>query len=171
MRVVVVLGLFIFTLSACGQIVVPQESTSGVAEQQTQGAQVFKMGDIVEMGQVKFTLNAVRLSNGEEYMGPEGGNVYLVADCTVENLNSEPMTSSSMMMYSVQDSAGYTYDVAMNTDQKGSLDGEIASGRMLRGEISFEVPQGTTGLDFIFEPGVFDFGQVIYTIGDVAQYE
>ena len=168
---VILLGVIVVVLASCGETIVAEKSTDGTAQEQPDTTQVFQVGDTVTMGTSKFTVNSVRLSLGQDFMGPEAGNVFIVADCTLENIGEEPLNSSSLMMYSVQDSQGYKYDIGLNTEAKGSLDGEVAPGRILRGEISFEVPENATGLDLIFEPGIFDRGQAIFSIGDVASLQ
>lgn len=64
----------------------------------------------------------------------------------------------------MSDADGYKYDITIAPDTKGSVDGELQPGRKLRGEVAFEIPENATGLELIFEPNVFGFGQAIVKI-------
>jgi len=35
---------------------------------------------------------------------------------------------------------------------------------MMRGEVAFEIPTDATGLEFIFEPDIFGFGQAMFKL-------
>lgn len=53
---------------------------------------------------------------------------------------------------------------ALTTHEQGNLDGELGAGRSMRGEIAYEVDEGQTDWELIFEPNLFDFGQGIYEL-------
>jgi len=53
---------------------------------------------------------------------------------------------------SIVDNAGYSYDIALYTDTKGSLDGEVSPGRKLRGEVAFEISSDVESIEFVYDP-------------------
>ena len=67
-------------------------------------------------------------------------------------------------MFSLYDEDHYSRDVEIFADTKGSLDGELGARRTMRGEIAFNVEEGQTKWEFIFQPNVLGFGQAIYII-------
>ncbi len=163
----------VLVLSGCGRVITPekvdtpqeavqppQEEPEKVTEPET-----FRMGDTVKMDKLSFTLNSVRWEKGDQFSSPEEGEKWIVFDSTIENLSTEPTAISSMLMFKLYDAEHYVKDVSWFTSNlKGSLDGEIGSGRKMRGEIAFVVKEDETAWEFIFQPGVFDLGQAIYVV-------
>ena len=128
--------------------------------------EMFAIGDTVSMGDLVFTLNSARWDEGDEFSKPEEGERWLVVDCTIENQSNESTTISSMLMFTFYDEDGYSMDQEIFVDTKGSLDGELGSGRKLSGEIAFSIEEGQSYWEFIFEPELFGFGQGIYAINE-----
>lgn len=67
-------------------------------------------------------------------------------------------------MFTLYDAEGYSKDIAMADNLKGSLDGELGAGRKMAGEVAFTVDEDESAWEFVFEPQVFGFGQAIYDI-------
>lgn len=161
----VCLTLLVVTVG-CGETVTPEKAskeTTGASTQPNQ-PQYFKVGDRVKMGDLAITVNSVKKSQGGEFLRPQQGHVYVIVDCTIENLGNEPAGISSLVMFKLADSNGYNYAPTIAEGTKGQLDGEIGVGRMMRGEIAFEVPSEAQGLELIFEPNLFGFGQAIFKL-------
>ena len=180
---VLVLALFLCFMLACATSTKPEkvetepavveepvvEEASGeepIEEEPATSEEIFVIGDTVRMGDLVFTLNSARWEEGDEWNKPKEGERWLVLDCTVENESSEPTTISSMLMFSLYDEDSYSRDVDFFADTEGSLDGELGVGRKMRGEIAFDVEEGQSYWEFIFEPEVFDFGQAIFAINE-----
>ncbi|WP_066638551.1 DUF4352 domain-containing protein [Desulfolucanica intricata] len=170
--------VFIFLLltlallaAGCGETTAPEKVNSATGETtvasgsaEVKTPEVFSVGESVKMGDLQFTVNSVRNSNGNNFIKPKEGNVYLLADCTIDNLSQEATSISSILMFKVVDNEGYNYNVTIGPDTRGTLDGELAPGRKMRGELVFEVPVQAQSLELIFEPNLFGFGQAIYKI-------
>lgn len=152
--------------TGCGETTTPEkmDSESDTRTGEVQAQEVFSVGETVKMGDLQFSVNEVRTSAGGEFFKPEQGNVYFIVDSTIENLASEPASLSSLLMFKLVDEEGYNYQVTIGPDTRGSVDGELSPGRKMRGELAFEVPEKAQGLELIFEPNVFGFGQAIYKI-------
>ena len=165
-------------LSACVEEITPEKVSSDVssstiaAESSTQSAEIestqpasvtetFKIGDVVKAGEAQFTVNSVREDNGNEFMKPKDGNVYYVVDVTVENKGSESLAVSSLMMFKLVDSEGYSQDITVGPETKGSVDGEVSPGRKLRGELAFEISKEAKGLELEIDPSLWGTGKVI----------
>jgi len=125
--------------------------------------EVFKVGDSVTFDDLIITVNSVRESPGDDFFQPSEGNVFFMVDVTAENTGTEEAAISSMLNTELADSDGYTYNITLTGDVKGSFDGSVGAGRKLRGEVAFEVPKAAAGLEFIFSDP-FKTGQAIWKV-------
>lgn len=125
-----------------------------------------KLGDRVEMGDLEFEARSARWEKGSEFFEPEEGERWLVIDVEITNNSDESTTISSMLMFNMYDDQNYAVSQSYMADTRGSLDGELGSGRSMAGEIAFEVPIDSETFEFIFEPSLFGFGQAIYEINE-----
>lgn len=157
--------LFVGLIAGCGETVTPEK----VAPDETpevQQPETFEIGEAVKAGKVHVTLHQIRTWEGDDWNKPDEGYIYLIPEATIENVSEEAYHTSSLGQWSAVDTDGVKYNIALVTDLKGSLDGEIGAGRKLRGEIGFEVERGKE-YEVIFEPEVFGSGQVIWNVGIV----
>ncbi|OUM87931.1 MAG: hypothetical protein BAA01_10830 [Bacillus thermozeamaize] len=170
------IGLLAVFLVGCGETVTPEKVDSNTSSQEKEDAnptaqdaenqkppapQTFAVGEQIKMGDLIFVVNSVRDSEGDQFIKPQQGHVYKMVDVTLENVGNESDVISSLMMFSLSDADGYKYNVTIGPETKGSLDGELQPGRKMRGELTFEVPKDAKGLELLFEPNVFGFGQAI----------
>lgn len=143
------------------------QETENVEEVETESKnESFEIGDIVDSGDLLFTVNSARWEKGDEYFGPEDGYKWLVLDCSIENESDESASISSLLMFTLYDKDGYSRDIEIFADTKGSLDGELGAGRKMSGELAFDVEEGQTEWEFIFEPELFSFGQAVFLINE-----
>jgi hypothetical protein len=140
-----------------------QGDTSGEDTQKTGENEIFKVGDTVKMGDLQFTVNGVRVSEGKTFK-PDEGNVYLMVDITVENIGSEEESVSSLLMFKLVDKDGMGYDLAISDDQQGQLDGSLAAGRKMKGEITYEVPKTINAFELEIDPSLFGDGIAVFDI-------
>ena len=159
------LMIFVF---GCGETTqpekVPAENKAESGVENSKAPEVYAVGDSVKMGGLVFTVNGTRTATGSEFIKPDEGDIYFIADCTLENTAAEVAHISSLLMFKLVDADGYNYDITIGPETKGSLDGELAPGRKMRGELAFEVPAQVNSLELIFEPNVFGSGQAIYKV-------
>ena len=108
------------------------------------------VGDTIEVEKGLFlTVNGIRADSGG-FWAPNG--IYLIIDCTYENKSKDEKHLSTLLNLTVKDADGYKYDPAILADTKGSLDGALAAGDKVRGEVAFDVPDDTTVEYFCFDP-------------------
>jgi len=169
--VLMILTSLIFV--ACGTNTAEKVEAPIVESEQTQSepasepepvTEVFKIGDTVSIGDVEFTVNNARFDKGSDFSKPEEGMKYLVIDATVENKSNEPFALSSMMCFTLYDEEDYACDMQIFAETKGSLDGEIAPGRKIKGEIAFDVSADQKKWELVFKPDLVITGQAIYEI-------
>lgn len=128
--------------------------------------EVFNIGDNVQIGDVIVTVNSVRENSGNDFIKPSEGNVYYIVDLTIENQGSEAYSSSTLMQMSLADEEGYQYNITVGPETKGSVDGEIGAGRKVRGEVVFEIPKESKGLEFVYDYDILGTGQVIVKLSE-----
>ena len=167
--------------TGCGETVTPQKVGESRAtpspqqqvgesratpspQQQPKPLQKFKVGDVIEIGQLRFTVHGVREDKGNQFLHPPQGKRWIVVDATIENLSDKPTTISSLLMFKLADADGRRYDITLGPELRGHLDGELAPGSKMRGEVAFEVPKDAKGLELIFQPNIFGFGQAIVVL-------
>jgi len=108
------------------------------------------IGDTIEVEKGLFmTVNDIRANSGG-FWKPDG--VYLIIDCTYENRSKDEKHISTLLNLTVKDADGYRYDPAILAETKGSLNVTLASGDKVRGEVAFDVPDGTTVEYFYYDP-------------------
>ncbi len=113
---------------------------------------------------IQIHLKGAYYSYGDDFIGPDKGNKWIVLDLELENFSNESISISSLMMFELIDQENYKADYALNINQRGSLDGELGIGRKMAGEITFEVPENHHQFEFIFKPKLFGKNQAIFKI-------
>lgn len=139
-------------------------ASSASSSTSTPKAKIFKVGDIVELKDLKVTVNKVYEVVGDQYTKPKNGNEFLAIDCTVENISKENQTVSSIMMFKVVDKDGRAceYSITGVTAAKaGQLDGDVGAGRKLTGVYVVEVPKAQKGLELEFNNSFLAGSQII----------
>lgn len=159
-------------LAACGEseIEPTEEATGSEQEQKAEEGQddsqeektkELGIGDSVTFDGLELTLNSVAADQGNDFETPQEDK-YLIVDMTVKNTTEESKTVSSIMNLSLKDTEGYKYDMALYSGIKSQLDGEVAPGDTLRGQIAFDVPESET-YELLFDDP-FTSGQAVWTI-------
>lgn len=124
---------------------------------------VFEIGEVVKMGDLHYAVNGIRFSVGSDFIKPDEGNKFLLIDISIKNIGSKFEGVSSLMMFKLVDEEGLSYDIAL-ADTKGQVDGSIAPGRKLRGELAFEVPGDIENFELEINPDLLNNGLIIVNI-------
>lgn len=132
------------------------------SEPEVKKPEIYNTGDSVKFDNLIITVNGIRESKGK-FMTASEGNVLLLVDITAENTGDEEESVSSLMQTEMVDADGFSYNLTIAEDAKGSFDGSIGVGRKLRGEVAFEVPAESATLEFIFSDP-FKSGQAIWKV-------
>ncbi|MCD8503144.1 MAG: DUF4352 domain-containing protein [Bacillaceae bacterium] len=140
--------------------VVVEESTGANEVEETITDLDLTIGDTVAFDGLQVTLNSVHKSMGKEFFEPTNA-YYVILNVTIENTTDKSEHISSLLNFKLIDGDGYSQDIGLFADTKGSLDGEIGAGRSMRGEIAFDAYE-SNAYEFIFE-NPFTSGQAIFT--------
>lgn len=147
------------SLSGCAGETNVAEKVEGAASSSTSAnaeavsSKVFKVGDEVKLGDWQIQVMEVTdpfVSKDEFEKAPEGKR-HVALDAKVSNNSSEPQTVSSMMCFDVRDAESRKFDTAFITSAGTELDGEIAAGKALRGNLVFEVDETSKDLVLNFK--------------------
>jgi hypothetical protein len=129
--------------------------------------EMFAVGDVIEIGNLRLTVNDVSSPDGDEFNSPDEGYKFLVVDVTLKNRDSESKAISSALQMWVKDATGqkYALDLMATVASGGSTpDGEIVPGEKLRGQVGYQVPEDAGGLVFVFDGDVFGHGKVFVAL-------
>jgi hypothetical protein len=112
------------------------------------------VGDSVEAEGVRATLNDVRVLPTTDFDRPveSPDNLFLATDLTFENVSDEPLAISSLLEFVLKNEEGYSATQTTHTRQRRLAEGEISPGQKMSGEIVYEVPPDSKGLQLDYRP-------------------
>ena len=118
---------------------------------QPQKQQTFKVGDVVDVGDHKITLNEVNLPGGT-----------LTANFTVENTGNKDVIISSLVSFNAKDAEGTKLEYAMC--DSAQLDGKVLPGDRSKGNIRWKGVTSTKGVKIYYEPQLFGSGAIVWEL-------
>lgn len=138
------------------------DDDGGASDSGDSAPETFKVGDAVELGdwavKVHSFTDPVEVAE-DSFAKPEEGFRRVKVDAEVTNNSDEPTTVSSLICFELKDGENKTYDQTVMADSSvGSIDGEVAPGDSLRGEIAYDVPTEAQGFTFNFKCDLLSTG-------------
>lgn len=132
--------------------------------QESQGPTTFGVNDRVELNDVIVTLNGVIESKGSTYNKPSDGKVFLLCEFTIENNSEKDLAISSIICFSayVDDYSTNMSLSALIEKDKEQLDGSVAAGKKMNGQIGYEVPEDWETLEIHFAPDFWTGKDIIF---------
>jgi hypothetical protein len=126
------------------------------------------VGDSVEVEGVEATLNEVRILPTTDLDQPiqNPDNRFLAADLTFENVSERAVSVSSLLEFVLKNEEGYSASQTVHSQQRELAEGEISPGQKASGEIVYEVPPESRGLQLDYKPFARG-GTYTWTIGDL----
>jgi len=136
-------------------------SVSDEAEDSASSSEVFRIGDLVELGEWQIRVHSVTdpLNSSNEFITPSTGNRWVAVEVEVTNKATESATMSTLMCLELQDASNQNFSIALTAEDFPELDGEVAPNSARRGTVVFEVPQSAGGLVLKFNCDLFSSGQ------------
>lgn len=162
-------------LLGCGETAAPKkvgEAGSGEAttESSSSESKTYKVGDMVEIGDMVVTLNRVRKLSNTDFDKPQDSkNKFVAVDLTFKNTGSEAANVSSLLQISLVDGAGYSAQQTIHTKAKPLKEGEVGAGRKMSGEIVYEVAKDAKDLQVIYDASLLGEGQIIWNVGSASK--
>lgn len=144
------------------KIVVDHISTDG-GEVDTRIA----LGQKSEINGLEVTLLKTRTTTGSSYNKAESGNTYILCQFEISNCTNKTVGISSLLCFSAY-CDDYTADVSFNAiiEANGSLDGDIAPGKKMKGEIGFEIPKDWEELEIVFTPELWSSDSLTFVVNN-----
>jgi hypothetical protein len=134
----------------------PAEQGAAKEAEASQRAEEEKLGvgDSVEAEGARATLNDVRVLPTTDFDRPveSPDNLFLATDLTFENVSDEPLAISSLLEFVLKNEEGYSATQTTHTRQRRLAEGEISPGQKMSGEIVYEVPPDSKGLQLDYRP-------------------
>ena len=126
------------------------------------------VGDSVEVESIEATLNEVRILPTTDLDQPiqNPDNRYLATDLTFENVSEGAISVSSLLEFVLKNEEGYSASQTVHTQQRDLAEGEIDPGQKASGEIVYEVPPESRGLQLDYRPFARG-GTYTWAIGDL----
>ncbi len=118
---------------------------------------------------MRATLNGVRVLPTTELDLPiqSPDNLFVAADLTFENVSDRPVSVSSLLEFVLKNEEGYSASQSVHSRQRQLAEGEVAPGQRASGEIVYEVPPGSRGLQLDYGPFLRGETHTWY-VGDVG---
>ena len=135
---------------------------------QTSTEQALGVGDPVEVEGIEATLNGVRILPTTDFDQPiqNPDNRFLAADLTFENVSEGAISVSSLLELVLKNEDGYSASQTFHSQQRELAEGEIGPGQKASGEIVYEVPPESRGLQLDYRPFAHG-GTYTWAIGDL----
>jgi hypothetical protein len=113
----------------------------------------FKVGETIQLGDHKVTVNKVTKSSGTDIDKPKTGNEFVIVTVTIENGGKDTIDYNPLD-FKIKSSQGNITDGAFTTiDNDTHLNaGQLAAGGKVSGTLAFEAPKGDSKLQLIFTP-------------------
>lgn len=130
---------------------------------------ILTVGDSATQDDITITLLSVHESYGNDYITPDSGKLFLSLEFEIENNSNSDLSISSYWNFEAycddylceQDLSGLFIDEIQTL---GQLDGEIASGKKLKGAITYQVPIDYKTFEINFVPDFWSSQDVKFII-------
>jgi hypothetical protein len=130
---------------------------------------VYKVGDQVQLKNSVITVNSVEFSQGGQFTKPNEGNEWINLNITIQNNSSSQQYVTTLGQMFVRDASGNSYQVAVTNKTmeniNSSLDGAVIANSKRTGWVGFEIPKGSTGLQFQYNGSMWGGGTIIVDLG------
>ncbi len=126
----------------------------------------FRVGEVVRKGSLEATvLSSAPFQSTNQFIKPAAGKQFYAVELQVKNTGTKPAQLSSLLQFKLRDSTNAQYDVAFTAGKDPKFpEGELTGGTTNRGFVTFEIPTGATGLQFVFDANVFGGGRITWTL-------
>ena len=146
----------------------PTEREQNTEASQPPTEQELGVGDSVEVEGIEATLNGVRILPTTDFDQPiqNPDNRFLAADLTFENVSEGAISVSSLLELVLKNEEGYSASQTFHSQQRELAEGEIGPGQRASGDIVYEVPPESRGLQLDYRPFARG-GTYTWAIGDL----
>ena len=166
---IVLVGVLMLGLCACGNeptlVGTKENAANTTTAAPSADDQVFKVGDIVKLGDVEVTFIGVTESEGSEFFKPADGKIFVLCEFEIANNSDEDVTVSSIMSFCAY-CDDYECDLSISAmaekDDKEQLDGTVAPEKKMKGVVGYEIPVEWKNLEIHYQPDVISDDKIVF---------
>lgn len=128
----------------------------------------YQVGDVVSIDDRLIVVLGWHSPSGNEFVKPDEGQRFVAVDVLLVNGGDAPLILMPAAQMSLKDATSQKYTLhpkASAAAGRSRPDGEVSPGERVRGIAAFQVPQGSTGLTFVFDARVFGTGKAFVELG------
>lgn len=134
-------------LGACGETAVEKvEKSDAPAAAEKKKDEVYKVGDVVKINDIEYTIKSATLSNGQQYVEPTKGKVLTINLTATNKSDSKVFVSSSEFNLSKGDEQLENY-----FGDKTHIGADLNKGKTISGVIQYDVA-GPGTYELIYAP-------------------
>ena len=114
---------------------------------------------------VSVTLVSAKETKGQKYFEADGGKIYVLAEFLIENNSRKDVSISSMLSFDAYCdgyAADYSFGAAVSASQ--TLDGDVAAGKKMRGQIGYEVSKNWKEIEIRVKPDYWGGEELTFVI-------
>jgi hypothetical protein len=121
----------------------------------------YKVGQRIKVGDKQyFTVKAVKLWAGDQFIKPAAGKRYVAAQVLIEGIADA--SSYNPFFFSVKDADGFEYNVnAFGPDPQLQSGNDLAAGDKVAGWVAFELPTTLKLVTLVYQPDFFGIDQAV----------
>lgn len=161
---VVVAAAVVFLACGSGSANAGATTTGSSSNTSSSTDKHFKVGDQVKVGDTfVVTVNSVKTSDGDDFSKPKSGNTFLVVDVSIKNVSSKEQNLSSLLQFTLKDSAGQKYSETILVGATPP-DGKLAAGDIVKGQIAYEVSAAQHSFTLSFVADIISSGQTVWDL-------
>lgn len=121
-------------------------------------------GEAATVGGVQMTLSGVETKQSiNEFDSAASGNVYLIADVSIENTSDETQ-AYNVFDFRIQTAGGQVLDGAFTTLEGTLGSGDLVSGGTTTGKVVFEVPVEEGNMYVLWKPNAFNADRAVVQV-------
>ncbi|WP_407312670.1 DUF4352 domain-containing protein [Desulfosporosinus sp. SB140] len=121
--------------------------------------QAYHVGETFKIGDLQYTINGIRTSEGnsKNVILPKEGNTYLLINLMIENKGTSDVEVRSLVGFKLKDKFGRKQAFSMGAflAVNHEMNGTIATGGKMTGEIGYEVVNEPQTFELIITPNPF----------------
>ncbi|WP_059050865.1 DUF4352 domain-containing protein [Paenibacillus senegalimassiliensis] len=123
----------------------PEKVKEETAKEQDEdaGREIKEVGESVTTKNFKVTVEKLNKPKGNDFNKPGDGKEFVSATLLIENISDKDYSVSSIMMFDAyQDgfSVNESISAQIANEDVDSMDGSLAAGKKIRGELAYELP-------------------------------
>ena len=130
-------------------------------------AETYRIGDTVKLGDAEVTVHGITdpFDAGIQAVKAPAGSRHVAVDAEVKNLSKEPRTFSSFAQFEMKDPTNKSCSPIPLPARFPAIGGRAEPGTARRGIVAFEIPEGSTGLQVVFNNRLSAAGSVPFNLG------